>query len=519
MSYLRQVVLQGTNNIGTAVNVPATAEGHLEVAIHDPLLPFGSLHTESMVPIFQTDAVYGVNSTMCRTTVSGTGGATASDSSFVVSTGTTALSFGTLQSRKRLRYRPGQGVIMRFTALFTAGVASSIQVAGLGHAEDGVYFGYNGTSFGVLYSNRGKREIQTLTITTKSSTAENAVVTLNGVTFNVPVTNGTNTTQTAYEISQGTYTGWTAQQVGATVVFVSNDVGNKAGTFSISGATVVGSFAETLAGSAATESWTPQASWNGNDKLNGSGASGITLDPTKYNVYQMDVQYLGAGVIKFKVLVVSSNGNNAEWVTVHTLRLPNTLTASSFGNPSFPFTMAAYSAGSTTNVSVKCASFSGFIEGVKKLHGPRQTYEATSTAVDAANYRCLFTIRNSNVFGGRTNQSVINIMSITASLKHTNPCGIYVIKNATLAGVPSFANHATDSCSQVDYAATTCTFSDNSQLIWADSMGETGNIDHHFNGGIEEVTLQPGETLTVAAKSTTGTPSQVKASLNTREDQ
>lgn len=50
-------------------------------------------------------------------------------------------------------------------------------------------------------------------------------------------------------------------------------------------------------------------------------------------------------------------------------------------------------------------------------------------------------------------------------------------------------------------------------------LGDTGELDHHFNGGgAEDLTLQPGEWLTLAAKSTAGTPSHVTGSINTRED-
>ena len=53
-------------------------------------------------------------------------------------------------------------------------------------------------------------------------------------------------------------------------------------------------------------------------------------------------------------------------------------------------------------------------------------------------------------------------------------------------------------------------------------LGDTGEIDHHFGNGTynaEELTLQPGEWVTLAAKSTTGSPSYVVGSINTREDQ
>jgi hypothetical protein len=508
-------VLYGETDSGSFEAVPVDTNGHLEVGIHSPRLPFGSIHTERLEPILQGDAIYGVNTSNHAVTLNASGTATASDSAFVCTTGVTIYGAGSLQSRERLIYRPGQGIILRFTGLFTTGVASSYQVVGFGHAEDGVFFGFKGTQFGIIYNSRGKREVRTLTISTKSSTVENAVVTLNDVAYNVAVTNGANTIQTAWEVAQGTYSGWNAEAIGSTVVFVANSVGSLNGAYSISGATVVGTFARSSAGQAVTESFTAQSSWNG-DKMDGTGNSGVTIDPTKFNVFQIGLQYLGAGAIVFQVEAAYA-GNNPDWITVHTLLLPNTLTKTSFGNPTFPFTMSAYSAGSTTDLTVKCGSYAAFIEGERKVHGDRLSYTNTLTTVGATNYQCIFTIRNTRYFGGRTNQTVIKILSVLAALKHTSPCTIYLFRNATLAGVPNFATWSANSCALYDSAATTCTIASNNQLVWTGTLGDTGNLDFQFNG--EEIRLQPGETMTLAAKSTTGTPAYVVGSLNTKEYQ
>ncbi len=177
--YPLPVGLYGKNDNGEVKEVPVTAEGHLEVSIHDPRLPFGAIHTESLTPVFQADAVYGANAGQVLPTTSGSGGATASDSNFVVSTGTTIYSQGIIQSRKRLRYRAGQGIVGRFAGRFTNPVANSYQLAGFGHAEDGVYFGYGNTNdlsdteFGILYVNRGVREVRTLTVTTGATSSGN----------------------------------------------------------------------------------------------------------------------------------------------------------------------------------------------------------------------------------------------------------------------------------------------------------------------------------------------------------
>jgi hypothetical protein len=102
LSLITKNTVQGRLDSGAATPIAATNEGHLEVALHDPILPFGAVHTESLTPIFQTDPVYGINQQQTQTTTSLTGSATTSDSLFVVSTGTTSLAQGVIQSRKRL---------------------------------------------------------------------------------------------------------------------------------------------------------------------------------------------------------------------------------------------------------------------------------------------------------------------------------------------------------------------------------------------------------------------------------
>jgi len=371
MTVINRGKVTGTTDSGNLVPIPVTAEGHLEVAIHSPRLPFGSIHAEKLTPVFQNDAVYGLLEGAVNSGSSLSGSATSSDSMFICSTGTTQYAQAYIQGVKRLRYRAGQGVVGRFTALYTAPVAYSYQLVGFGHAEDGVYIGYGNTSdltdteFGILYVVRGVREVQTLTITVASSNTENVVVTLAGVAHNIAVTNSANIQRTVWEISQGTYTGFKAYPHGATIVFVADSSGNKTGAFTLSGTSAAGTFAETRAGVASTDTFIPQSEFNG-DKLNGNGPSGVTIDPTKGNVFEIGIQYLGFGSITFSV-EAAAEGNNPDFVNFHTLRLPNTLTTPSFGNPSFPFSMAVYSAGSTTNQITKSGSYAGFIEGDKSM--------------------------------------------------------------------------------------------------------------------------------------------------------
>ena len=526
-SIVTRSVLMGQTDSGQWKFVPTDTNGHLEVAIHSPRLPFGSVHTESLTPLFQVDGVYGVNLGMLKPTSSGSGSVDTVDSSLRVQTGTTVLSQGVLQTIKRLRYRPGQGVVARFTGKYDTPVASSYQLIGIGHAEDGVYFGYGNTNnladtrFGILYVQRGSREVRTLTISTASSTTENVTVTLNGVANSVAVTNSGNIQRTVWELSIGTYTGWEAYPVGSTIVFVRNSSGTaSAGAYTVAGTTIVGSFAQTKAGAASTDVFIPQEDWNG-DPMDGTGASGVTLDPQKGNVFQIGLQYLGYGAVTFFIENAVA-GNNADFIPVHTMLIPNTLTKTIFGNPSFPFTMAAYSAGSTTNLNLQSGSLAGFIEGHKMLQGGRFSYFNFVTTGNASTLVPLFTVMNQLYYGGRVNQAVINLLSVSGAVKHTQPVIYYLIRNGSLTGNPNFTALSSTSVSVWDTAATGVTYSNNNQLIWTGHLGETGEIDHHFSNGefnAEEITIQPGEWVTLAVKSVANNIAYATGALNTREDQ
>lgn len=512
-----QTKLVANHGNGEVAAIPITSEGHIEVAVHGPVTPFGALHAEKMTPVFQIDGVYGIPTTEVNTTVSLNGSVSATNNLIQASTGTTVGGYGVIQSRKRIRYRPGLGSVARFTAMFTTPVANSYQVAGLGSAESGFFFGYNGTAFGILWSTGGKREIQTLTVTTASTSTSNYNVTLNGTTTNVTATNNNSTLKTAYEISRGAYVGWSAVSVGSTVVFLASDAGNKAGAFSLAqsgaGAPAAGSFEETLAGQAATDTWIPQSSWSV-DPMDGTGPSGITLDPTKLNVFQIGTQYLGAGPAQFYI-ETSSSGNQPVWNLVHVINFTNSRTAVNVTQPSAPITIAAYSAGSTTNLTVSTASFAGFTEGDSLPTGARFTYTDTSTAVSTNAYYALFTLRNGLTYKGRPNQGVVRLLSIGAAHDDATPCTLYLLKNATLVGTPNFTEWSGSSCTTVDTAATTATISDNNQIVYSLPIGDAGQETKEFEDVIE---LQPGETLTAAGTAVTGTATYFIVSLNTRED-
>lgn len=59
-----------------------------------------------------------------------------------------------------------------------------------------------------------------------------------------------------------------------------------------------------------------QADWNG-DKLNGSGESGITLDPTKAQIFWTDIEWLGVGSVRAGFVI------NGKFIVCHTFNHAN----------------------------------------------------------------------------------------------------------------------------------------------------------------------------------------------------
>lgn len=519
---------------GGGIGIDSSVEGNLDVALLSPLLPFGSLHTEKLTPIFQTDAVYGINAegSIAKTgrAIAGATSATVTGDNnlFKCSTGTTSYSFGSLQSRKRLRYRPGQGVTARFTALFPTRADSSYLLAGVGTSESGYYFGYAHLSaagltsqeFGIFHVTGGVRSIQTVDVTAHTSTAGNVSIVLNGATgVDIAILAGDSITDVANKIAAGTYTGWDSEAVGSTVVFVRNDAGATAGSFTATGAGVTASFVSTTTGVTSTDTFIPQSTWNG-DKLDGTGGSGVTLDPTKGNVFQIGIQYLGFGAVSFEI-EAGESGTKPKFVTAHTINFQNSQTSTSVTQPAFPYNMVAYSAGSTTDISVQTGSFAGFIEGDVHLIGPRASFSATSGAVSTSSYYHLMSIRNSlshshGGFSARANQSVINLLSAGGAHDDATPILFYLLRNATLVGTPVWTKWADHSAAYIDTAADTATIDGNGQIIQVIPVGQNGTI---LNALEDIVTLQPGETVSLVATAVTGTSTWTIGVINAREDQ
>jgi hypothetical protein len=130
-------------------------------------------------------------------------------------------------------------------------------------------------------------------------------------------------------------------------------------------------------GSPATEIRVSQANWNG-DKLDGTGASGFTLDITKAQILWMDIEWLGLGSVRMGFVI------NGQFILCHTFHHANILTSTYITTASLPLRYEIANTAATSGSSTLKQICSTVIsEGGYELRGLQQAVGTVITAPKA----------------------------------------------------------------------------------------------------------------------------------------
>lgn len=410
--------------------------GATKVTISEPSTGFGELLVSQNTAQAQGDFVYNVLNNQIFISSSFAGGSvTLSGGMCELNSGTNPSGSATVQTRRGLKYRPGQGSLARATALFDSPSDGNAQFLGLGTAESGYFIGYFGTNFGILHSETGQREIRKLTITTGAGT-ENITVTLDGDNIVVPVVGGGITTQTAYQLAKADYSqvgkgGWLASAVSSSVYFIAARSNNTStGSYSIAGSSVAGVFSQIKAGENQTNTFIPSASFNV-DTLDGLGPSRMSLDPQKGNVYQIEYQYLGFGNAFFSI----EDSETGKFTPIHQVNNANNRTTPVLKNPNASVLVTSANIGGTTSKTAKTVSMASFVEGGVRELDPRFSKGVIIPAVNSTTFLPIAMLKSNRVYNGESCYGEIDITRFALSNEtNSKTLEIGFFKNATVTG-------------------------------------------------------------------------------------
>lgn len=216
-----------------------------------------------------------------------------------------------------------------------------------------------------------------------------------------------------------------------------------------------------------------QSSWNG-DKLNGTGPSGITLDPTKVQILWMDFEWLGAGSVRCGFVI------NGTFILCHTFNNANDITSVYMTTATLPmrYEITSSSALAASLKQICCTVISeGGYEQASIEHVARRT-TIFNNIDTAANFYPIVSIRlASSALGAVVIPTRIQFQPTTLQNYE-----IALIKNPTLTGATWAATVPSDSNVEYDVAATA--------ISVAGAITQVGYIANTGGGG-QSSTLSP----------------------------
>ncbi len=521
----QSVAIDGNVNIGTMPNVNATITGTANVSISNQNPAYISAFEEplavTITPVIQQNAVYGLDPENWVTTELNNGNVSVNTNSvWQVQSGTTAGGYARLATSKYMTYLPGQGSMFRWTAAFTAngttknalGVDNIVQNTGPIDREDGYSVGYSGSSandasrkIGFLHRRNGSAQIEKLTVTTAPTGAQTATITLNGTPFTVALTTSTSTAYTAKQIALALIADpvagqlWDIEACSNIVTLTYYSPGPRTGTYSFSstgaGTIAVAAFSQFVLGVTPTDVWTYVSDWDNQN---------IVFDPTKLNVFGLDMRWLGAGIVR----LFMEDPTTGNMVLLHTQRWSSTDVVPHLNKPSLRL---VYRSGTTNpaitpsqNVIVSGSSVFSGIQGVIAQTTASQSYyalDSTTRAKDLVWH--LLSIQNPLTRGSDINKSYLVLQDLSVSAQANDPSVVYIIKNCvgtdSLILFQPIPNASAFNFAQ--YSNTTLNENlslDNVSLV--QSLGVNGSAQ--FVLGQYNLTLSPGESVSIFISST-----------------
>jgi hypothetical protein len=196
----------------------------------------------------------------------------------------------------------------------------------------------------------------------------------------------------------------------------------------------------------------PQSSFNG-DGLDVVGFSEYVLDVSKYNIYWIDFQWLGAGKVRFGTL--SPEGKR---VTMHTVRHPNTLTQPYMRRGALPLRLQQFNldtAGSGTESRMICVAVLRQNQ-IVTYSGHYYSITSPQVAVSSSVFTPIMSAKPLVTLNGEINRVTL-IPTAFEVFVDGDPIEAQLVINGNLSGANYNISSSNDSAFIIDESATSYT--------------------------------------------------------------
>ena len=234
-----------------------------------------------------------------------------------------------------------------------------------------------------------------------------------------------------------------------------------------------------------------QSDWN-LDKMNGTGPSRITLDPASTNIFIIDFQWLGVGLVRFGVNI----GGTLHYV--HQMSHANVgMTQVYMKSAWLPVRYEVVNLQANAG-SLKQICSSVISEGGKESVGNLFTAgNYSGTSINTNTWTPIISIRCGDTMNGQKFRGRLHLYSVDSLTSGSNPAAIAVIEDGILTK-SSFTSVAPNSAALSDISATAITGGTYRMTTF------NGRTQNNSASPPEYLTLYAGKTYTIAARSIGG---------------
>lgn len=250
-----------------------------------------------------------------------------------------------------------------------------------------------------------------------------------------------------------------------------------------------------------------QSSWNG-DKLDGSGASGITLDTTKAQIMFMDFEWLGVGSVRVGFVI------DGQYITAHTFDNANEVTKVYMQTATLPLRLEIENTGTTASSStMKQICSTVLSEGGYEQTSIESVARRTTTLTSiGTTFVPLVSIRlASDSLGAVVLPKQVRVLPVA-----NGEYEVALIRNATLTG----ASYDTTTFKSVDFDITATAMSGGDIVLneYVTASNQSGaqvqnDLVYNFDMQLGATIAGVSDVYTVAVRALSGTSGSAIGSL------